>query len=71
MTELLEPELESKMATSETPGTEALFAPPELDAQFVLAVAAQVFADPPPTQNLLAIYMTPRAWALALVSAIS
>lgn len=52
MTLLLEPELLSKMATSLLPGTEALFEPPLVVAQLVFAVAAQVFAEPPPTQNL-------------------
>jgi hypothetical protein len=54
MTELPVPELLSKIAMSLVPGTVALLEPPELVAQFVLLVAAQVLALPPPTQKRLA-----------------
>lgn len=44
-------EFPSKQTSAEEFGTEALFAPPLEAAQFVLPVAAQVFADPPPTHQ--------------------
>ena len=44
------PLLASKQTSSVDTGTEKLFAPPEPFDQFVGPVAAQVLAEPPPTQ---------------------
>src|SRR3990167_7788318 len=48
------PEVTSKIALSETPGTEALLEPPEVVDQLVLLVAFQLVDAPPPTQSLSA-----------------
>jgi hypothetical protein len=50
-----EPEFASKIAVSDTPGTEALFAPPLVADQLVLAVALKLVEEPPPTQKRSAI----------------
>ena len=44
--------LPSKNTSSLDPGTEALFAPPDVAAQFVFPVAFQLADAPPPTQYL-------------------
>ena len=52
ITEFPVPLLLSKRAASPTPGTLALLPPPDEVAQLVGPVAAHVFDEPPPTQNL-------------------
>ena len=53
------PEFPSKKTSSAEPGTEALFAPPDVSAQFVLPVAIQLVKAPPPTQYLFAAEANP------------
>ncbi len=45
----------SKKTSSDAPGTEALFEPPEVALQLVFPVALQLAEAPPPTQYLDAL----------------